>query len=144
MGTRSDEGLHPSESSTSSQFLRKEPTVKSAFERFCAVALVTVRKQRRGAMHLMEAERGEYVQRLVAIRSWVQELARGFAHVDLSVEIDGEEPALVRTSHTVRVRSAVGEEAVVLTKEEFWNEFELFERSAVPRLQAALKRLQPD
>ena len=144
MGTRLDEGLHPGGKSTSSQCSRKEPTVKSSLEPFCTDALVTVRKQRRDAMQLIEAERGEYVQRLVAIRTWVQELARDFAHVDLSVEIDGEEPALIRTSHTVRVRSAAGEEAVVLTKEEFWNEFELFERSAVPRLQAALKRLQPE
>ncbi len=92
-------------------------------------------------MHLIEAERAEYVQRLVAIQTWVQEVARDLAHADLSVEIDGEEPVLIRTSHTVRVRSAVGEEAIVLTQEEFWNEFDLFERSAAPRLQAALKRL---
>jgi hypothetical protein len=95
-------------------------------------------------MHLIEAEREEYVQRLVAIRSWVQEVARVLAHAELSVEIDVEEPALIRTSHTVRVCSAAGEEAVVLTKEEFWNEFDLFERSAAPKLEAALRRLQPE
>lgn len=105
--------------------------------------VLVVRKQRKDAMHLIEAERREYVQRLVAIRSWIEEVARDQAHADFSIEIDGEEPALIRTSHTVRVRSAAGEEAVVLTKEEFWNEFDLFERSAAPRLQAALKRLQP-
>jgi len=93
-------------------------------------------------MHLIEAERGGYVERIVAIRSWVHELARELARLDLSVDIDAEGPAFIRTSHTVRIRSEAGEEAVVLTKEEFWNEFDLFERSAVPRLRAALERLQ--
>jgi len=111
---------------------------------FLHLRVLVVRKQRRDAMQVSEAERGGYVQRLVAIRSWIREVAQDLAHADLSVEIDGEEPTLIRTSHTVRVRSAAGEEAVVLTKEEFWNEFDLFERSAAPRLQAALKRLQPE
>lgn len=105
--------------------------------------VLRVREQGGDAMQLIEAERREYVQRLITIRSWIEEVAQEFAHADLSIEIDGEEPGLIRTSHTVRVRSAVGEEAVVLTKEEFWNEFDLFERSAAPRLQAVLKRLQP-
>jgi len=95
-------------------------------------------------MHLIEAERGEYVLRLVTIRSWIEEVARDLAHSEFSVEIDGEGPALIRTSHTVRVRSAAGEEAVVLTKEEFWDEFDLFERSAAPKLQAAIRRLQAE
>jgi len=102
------------------------------------------RIQRRVAMHPMKTRRDDYVARLMAIRSWVQELAQTLGRTDLSVEIDGEEPPLIRTSHLVRVRSTAGEETVVLTKEEFWNEFDLFQRSAAPRLQDALKRLHQD
>lgn len=92
-------------------------------------------------MYLIETERTEYANRVVAIRSWVQELIRQISSVDLFIEIDDESPTLLRTSHTVSIRGAPGQETVVLTKEEFWNEYELFERSAAPRLRAAIERL---
>jgi len=95
-------------------------------------------------MQLVEEGRGEYVERLLAIRSWVHELAQDLARSDLSVEIDAEGPAFIRTSHMIRIRSDAGEQALVLTKEEFWNEFDLFERNAVPRLREAIEKLRSD
>jgi len=50
--------------------------------------------------------------------------------------------ALIRTSHTVKMTGRAGEETVVLTKEEFLNEYDLFERNAAPRLRAAVERLR--
>jgi len=92
-------------------------------------------------MHLIEERRDEYGQRVVAIQSWARELGRAIGQDDFFIEIDGEMLAFIRTSHTVRIRGDAGEEAVVLSKEEFWNEYDLFERSAAPRLRAAIERL---
>lgn len=93
-------------------------------------------------MHWTEERREEYGQRVVAIQSWARELGRAVADADFSIEIDGEMLAFIRTSHTVRIRGDAGEEAVVLSKEEFWNEYDLFERTAAPRLRAAMERLR--
>jgi len=93
-------------------------------------------------MYLIETERTEYADRVLAIRSWLQELGRQIARVDLSIEIDGASQAFIRTSHTVAIRDGGAEQAVVLTKEEFWNEYDLFERSAAPKLRAAIEGLR--
>lgn len=81
-------------------------------------------------MYLIETERSEVADRVVAVGSCVQELVQQIASVDFSIKIDGESLALLRTSHTVTIRGDAGEEAVVRTKEEFWNAYDLFERSA--------------
>jgi hypothetical protein len=92
-------------------------------------------------MQAIEAQRDAYGRRVLAIGSWVRELGRQIARLDLSVEIDAEVLAFIRTSHTVTIRGEGGEQAVLLTKEEFWNEYQLFERSAAPRLRAAVERM---
>lgn len=87
-------------------------------------------KRRKDAMYLIETERSEVADRVVAVGSCVQDLVQQIASVDFSIKIDGESLALLRTSHTVTIRGDAGEEAVVRTKEEFWNAYDLFERSA--------------
>ncbi len=101
-----------------------------------------LRGQGRDAMYWVETARTGYAGRVVAIRSWVCELARQIALDALTIEIDSEPMALIRTSHTVKMTGRAGEETVVLTKEEFLNEYDLFERNAAPRLRAAVERLR--
>jgi hypothetical protein len=93
-------------------------------------------------MYWIESERIGYADRVGEISSWVSNLGRDVACGALAVEIDSESMALVRTSHTVKIATQSGEEAVVLTKEEFLNEYGLFERNAAPRLRAAVERLK--
>jgi len=93
-------------------------------------------------MYSVQTARSGYADRVLAITSWACELGRQIAHDALTVEIDNGPMALVRTSHTVKMTGSAGEETVVLTKEEFLNEYDLFERNAAPRLRAAIERLR--
>jgi hypothetical protein len=90
---------------------------------------------------VIEIDTAGYADRVAAIRSRVLELARQAACAQLSIEIDAAAPAPLRSSHTVTLRADVGEEALALTEEEFWGEYDLFEHSAAPRLRAAIERL---
>lgn len=84
-----------------------------------------------------------YSERIFALQSRIRELGRALAAVELDVVIERGTLAPTRTAHTVRLRCGPDEVAVVLSREEFLNEFELFERAALPRLRSAIGRLKP-
>lgn len=88
---------------------------------------------------MREAECSSYEQRVAAVTQRAHELCREFGRLDLDVAIDSISMAPVRTAHTVKLVRNNSEQAVVLSKEEFLNEFDLFERAAVPKLRAAIE-----
>jgi hypothetical protein len=93
-------------------------------------------------MYWIESERVGYAGRVGQIRAWLTELGRQTVRTSLTIEIDGESMSSIRTSHSVKIISAHGEETVVLTKEEFLDDYGLFELSAAPKLRAAIERLK--
>ena len=84
-----------------------------------------------------------YEKRVAAVTERAYELCRESGRFDLDIAIDSSSVAPVRTAHTVKLVGGESEQAVVLSKEEFLDEFDLFERAAVPRLRAAIERF-PD
>ena len=78
-----------------------------------------------------------YGERIAALQSRIRDLAAA----PLDVLIERGAPAPTRTAHTVRLRCGMREAAVVLSREEFLDEFGLFERAALPRLRSAIASL---
>jgi hypothetical protein len=82
-----------------------------------------------------------YVQRVGAIRSRVQELGREIAIANLDIRIDSELLILPRTSHSVTIASGACTQSVMMTKEEFFDEYCMFEVRATPKLRAAIREI---
>jgi len=88
---------------------------------------------------MREGECASYEQRVAAVTQRAHELCRESGRLDLEVAVDSISMAPVRTAHTVKLVRNDSEQAVVLSKEEFLNEFDLFERAGVPKLRAAIE-----
>jgi len=82
-----------------------------------------------------------YEERLRDIQSRVEDLSREVAQSRLGVVIERGLMTPTRTSHTVKLFNGNNSIAVVLTREEFLDEFGLFDRAAVPRLRSAIAKL---
>jgi len=91
-----------------------------------------------------EKQRMNYEQRVTAITERAHEICREVGRSDLQVAIDSSSVAPVRTAHTVKLVRDDDEKAVVLSKEEFHDEFDLFERAGVPKLRAAIENFPAD
>lgn len=91
-----------------------------------------------------EADSGSYEQRVTAITARAHQICQDFGRFDLQIAIDSSSAIPVRTAHTLRLVRDDNEQAVVLSKEEFLNEFDLFERAAVPKLRAAIENFPGD
>ena len=85
-----------------------------------------------------------YEQRVAAITARAREICREFGRLDLEIAIDSSSAAPVRTAHTVKFACDDNEQAVVLSKEEFLDEYDLFERAAVPKLRAVIENFPGD
>jgi len=97
-----------------------------------------------GLTRIFEADGTSYEQRVTAITKRAHQICQEFGHFDLQIAIDSSSATPVRTAHTLRLVHDDDEQAVVLSKEEFLNEFGLFERAAVPKLRAAIEKLRAD
>jgi len=93
-------------------------------------------------MRLNESEGLDYEERLRDIRSRVEDLGREIVDSSLGVVIERGLMTPTRTSHTVKLFNGSNSIAVVLTREEFLDEFGLFDRAAVPRLRSAIAKLR--
>ena len=93
---------------------------------------------------IFEANRAWYEQRVTAITLRALQICQEFGHVDLQIAIDSSSATPVRTAHTLKLVRNDDEQAIVLSKEEFLNEFGLFERAAVPKLRAAIEKFCAD
>jgi hypothetical protein len=82
-----------------------------------------------------------YEERICEIRSRVQALGRELAATRLEVQVERGLMTPTRTSHTVRLFNGASAISVVLSREEFLDEFGLFDRAAVPRLRTAIQEL---
>ena len=82
-----------------------------------------------------------YEDRIHAIVARIQDMGRALAIADLDVVVERGAKAPTRTAHTVRLCHGTQETILLLSREEFFNEFDLFDRAAVPRLRAAIGRL---
>jgi hypothetical protein len=93
-------------------------------------------------MQLDQANGLHYEDRLRDIQSRVEDLGREIAQSRLGVVIERGLMTPTRTSHTVKLFNGNNSIAVVLTREEFLDEFGLFDRAAVPRLRTAIAKLR--
>jgi len=84
----------------------------------------------------------DYEERIRDIQSRVEDLGREIADSRLGVVIERGLMTPTRTSHTVKLFNGDNSIAVVLTREEFLDEFGLFDRAAVPRLRTAIAKLR--
>jgi hypothetical protein len=84
-----------------------------------------------------------YAERIRDIQSRVEDLGRELADGQLDVVVERGVMTPTRTSHTVKLFNGASTIAVVLTREEFLDEFGLFDRAAVPRLRTAISKLKP-
>ena len=83
-----------------------------------------------------------YEDRIRDIQLRVEDLGRDLADAQLNVLIERGLMTPTRTSHTVKLFNGADSIAVVLTREEFLDEFGLFDRAAVPRLRSAILKLK--
>ncbi len=83
----------------------------------------------------------EYRDAVERVAMSVAEITRRAGRFGVRVEIDSISQRLVRTCHTVRIRNGMAVREVILSREEFFDEFGLFGRSAMPRLEEALRTL---
>ncbi len=83
----------------------------------------------------------EYRDAVERIATSVAEITRRAGRFGVRVEVDSISQRPVRTCHTVRIRNGMAVREVILSREEFFDEFGLFRRSAVPRLEEALRTL---
>ncbi len=83
----------------------------------------------------------EYRDAVERIVMSVAEITRRTGRFGVQVEVDSISQQPVRTCHTVRIRNGMAVREVILSKEEFFDEFGLFRRSAMPRLDEALRTL---
>lgn len=88
---------------------------------------------------VLESDCASYEQRVTAITERAHQICQEFGRFDLQIAIDSSSAIPVRTAHTLKLVRHDSEQAVVLSKEEFLNEFDLFERTAVPKLRAAIE-----
>ncbi len=82
-----------------------------------------------------------YCDAVERIRMSVSEITRQAGRFGVQVEVDSISQWPVRTCHIVRIRRGVTVREVILSKEEFFDEFGLFRRCAMPRLDEALRTL---
>jgi len=91
---------------------------------------------------LNESEGVGYEERIRDIQARVEDLGREVDDSRLGVVIERGLMTPTRTSHTVKLFNGSNSIAVVLTREEFLDEFGLFDRAAVPRLRTAIAKLR--
>jgi len=91
---------------------------------------------------ILEKDSASYEQRVAAITERTHQICQEIGRLDLQIAIDSSSAAPVRTAHTLKLVRDDSEQAVVLSKEEFLNEFGLFERAAVPTLRAAIEKFR--
>ena len=91
---------------------------------------------------LNESEGVGYEERIRDIQARVEDLGREVDDSRLGVVIERGLMTPTRTSHTVKLFNGDNSIAVVLTREEFLDEFGLFDRAAVPRLRTAIAKLR--
>ena len=84
---------------------------------------------------------GGYEERIGEIRARVEMLGRELAATRLDIEVERGLMTPTRTSHTVRLFNGASAISVILSREEFLDEFGLFDRAAVPRLRKAIREL---
>lgn len=83
----------------------------------------------------------EYRDAVERIVTCVAGITRRVGRFGVQVEVDSISQQPVRTCHTVRIRNGMAVREVILSREEFFDEFGLFRRSAMPRLEEALRTL---
>jgi hypothetical protein len=83
-----------------------------------------------------------YEDRIRDIQQRVQALGREMAGAQLDVQIERGLMTPTRTSHTVKLLNGSASAAVIISREEFLDEFGLFDRAAVPRLRTAILKLK--
>ena len=83
-----------------------------------------------------------YEDRIRDIQLRVEGLGRDLADAQLGVLIERGLMTPTRTSHTVKLFNGADSIVVVLTREEFFDEFGLFDSAAVPRLRNAILKLK--
>ena len=91
---------------------------------------------------LNDSEGMGYEERIRDIQSRVEDLGREIVQSRLDVVIERGLMTPTRTSHTVKLFNGDDTIAVVLSREEFLDEFGLFDRAAVPRLRTAIAKLR--
>ena len=94
-------------------------------------------------MKTLHANGVAYDDRIRDIELRVERLGRELAAAAFEVKVERGTMTPTRTAHAVRLFNKDASVAVILTREEFLDDFGLFERTAVPKLRTAIATLKP-